>query len=127
MEQAASTFGSRHNIPEILTGALLLAGVTSLPNAVAGIYLARRGRGAAALSTALNSNALNVVIGLMLSGTILGLGQPSGQSVLVASWYLGLTVLALALAYRTSGLGRRQGIAVVLSYLIFVGVLVSAA
>ncbi|MHB1818741.1 MAG: ABC transporter permease [Streptosporangiaceae bacterium] len=37
----------------------MLAAVTSLPNAVAAVYLARRGRGAATLSTALNSNTLN--------------------------------------------------------------------
>jgi Ca2+/Na+ antiporter len=127
MERAASTLGTRHAIPQIVIGGLVLAAVTSLPNAMAALYLARRGRGAATLSTALNSNALNVVIGLMLSGTILGLGSPSGQAVLVAGWYLGLTALALALAYRTSGLGRRQGILVVLSYLLFVGVLVAVA
>ena len=92
MEHAASTYGSRHAVPQIVTGALVLAGITSLPNAVAAIYLALRGRGAAALSTSLNSNALNVVVGLLLSGSILGLGSPSGQAVFVASWSLGLTL-----------------------------------
>ena len=38
----------------------MLAVVTSLPNAVTAVYLARRGRGAAVPSTALNSNAINV-------------------------------------------------------------------
>ena len=40
MEQAASTLGARHAIPEIVVGGLILAGVTSLPNAVAAVYLA---------------------------------------------------------------------------------------
>jgi cation:H+ antiporter len=127
MELAASRLGSRHAIPQILIGALVLAGVTSLPNAVAAIYLAVRGRGAATLSTALNSNALNVVIGLLLSGTILGLGARSGQSVLVASWYLGLTLLTLAAAYVTRGLLRAQGVVIVAAYLVFVGLLVAIA
>ena len=39
------------------SGALVLAAVTSLPNAVAAVYLAMRGSGAAVLSTSLNSNA----------------------------------------------------------------------
>ena len=63
MEQTASKLGARHAIPEIVVGGLILAGVTSLPNAVAAVYLARRGRGAATLSTAMNSNALNVAVG----------------------------------------------------------------
>jgi cation:H+ antiporter len=127
MEQAAAKFGSRHAVPQILTGALILAAVTSLPNAVAAIYLARRGRGAATLSTALNSNALNVVIGLLLAGTILGLGSTSGPSVLVGAWYLGLTLFTLAAAYRAGGLVRPAGAAIVGGYLVFVAVLVATA
>ncbi len=42
--------GARHHIPEIVIGALILAGVTSLPNAVSALYLAVRRRGAAMLS-----------------------------------------------------------------------------
>lgn len=127
MEHAASTLGTRHGVPQILTGALVLAVVTSLPNAVAGSYLALRGRGAAALSTALNSNALNVVIGLMFSGTLLGLGSTSGQSVLVAAWALGLTLFTLAPAYRRGGLTRVHGTAIVSAYLVFVAVLAATA
>ena len=63
MERAATTLGGHFGVADIVTGGLVLAVVTSLPNAVAAIYLARRGRGAAALSTALNSNALNVAAG----------------------------------------------------------------
>jgi cation:H+ antiporter len=127
MELAASKFGSREAIPEIVTGGLILAAVTSLPNAVAAIYLALRGRGAATLSTALNSNALNVTIGLLLSGTILGLGSSSGQPVLVAAWYLGLTVFALMAAYASSGLRRAHGLAIVLGYVTFAAVLAATA
>ena len=61
------------------------------------------------------------------AGTILGLGSPSGQSVLVASWALGLTVFTLAAAYWTRGLRRAQGAMIVAAYLVFVGVLVIAA
>ena len=50
-----------HGVPPIVIGGLVLAAVTSLPNAVAAVYLARRGSGTAVLSTALNSNALNVL------------------------------------------------------------------
>jgi cation:H+ antiporter len=57
MELTASSLGPRHHVAEIVIGALVLASVTSLPNAVSALYLAVRGRGAATLSIALNSNA----------------------------------------------------------------------
>jgi Ca2+/Na+ antiporter len=65
MERIAATLGTRFAIPEIITGGLVLAAVTSLPNAVAAVFLARRGQAAATLSEALNSNTLNVLAGLL--------------------------------------------------------------
>ena len=104
MEQGASALGTHFGVPEIVVGALVLAAVTSLPNAVSAVYLARRGRGAAALSTALNSNSLNVAVGLLIPAVVIGVTKPSASGVLVASWYLGLTVLTLVLAYVGRGL-----------------------
>jgi cation:H+ antiporter len=120
MELTASTLGTRHHIAEIVIGALVLAGVTSLPNAVSALYLAVRGRGAATLSIALNSNALNVTIGLLLPGILVGLGAPSGQGTLVAAWYLGLTAVTLACAYTGRGLRRAHGALIIGGYLAFV-------
>ncbi len=119
MERAASSIGHRLGIPEIVTGALVLAGVTSIPNAVASTYLARKGRGAAAMSTAFNSNNFNIVIGLLLPAAIVGLGG-SHQSVLVAAWCLAMTVLTLGVAYRARGLRRGAGLVITLSYAAFV-------
>ena len=121
MERAATSLGTRFNIPEIIIGGVVLAAVTSLPNSVAAVYLAARGRGAAMLSTTLNSNALNVTAGLLLPAVITGLGAPSGQSDLIAVWYLVLTVIALAFAYRDSGMSRASGILIIGAYLVFLG------
>ena len=126
MEVAATAAGHRYGVADIVTGGLVLAVVTSLPNAVAAVYLARRGRGAAVLSIALNSNAINVVAGLLIPATIAGLGPPSGQGTLVAAWYAGMTVLALALAYRGHGLGRAAGAVIIAGYLAFVAALLIA-
>jgi Ca2+/Na+ antiporter len=60
LELTASTLGTRHHIAQIVTGALVLASVTSLPNAVSALYLAVRGRDATTLSIALNSYTINV-------------------------------------------------------------------
>lgn len=127
MERAASLLGTHFGIPEIVTGGVILAAVTSLPNAVAAVYLAARGRGAAMLSTTLNSNALNVTGGLLLPATITGLGAPSPQSDLIAVWYLVLTVASLAFAYRDGGVRRVTGALIIGAYLVFLGSLLATA
>ena len=47
MERSVSVLAARFAVPAAITGAIVLAAVTSLPNAVAAVYLARRGRAAA--------------------------------------------------------------------------------
>jgi cation:H+ antiporter len=126
MERAGAELGTRNAIPEIVLGAIILAAVTSLPNAVAAVYLAVRGRGMAVLSTALNSNALNVVAGLLLPATILGLGSLSAETTFVASCYLAMTVLSLALAYAGRGLDRSDGLVILGVYLTFAAALVAS-
>ena len=128
MEVTATALGHRYEVADIVIGAIVLAVVTSLPNAVTAVYLARRGRGAAVLSIALNSNAINIVAGLLIPATVAGLGPRSGQGTLVAAWYAGLTVFALALAYRGRGLGQVPGAAIIAGYLAFVtALLISVA
>lgn len=127
MERMASTLGRRLAMPEIVVGGLVLAAVTSLPNAVAAVYLARRGRGSATLSTAMNSNALNVVAGLLLPASFIGLGTVSSEGTLIAVWYVGLTALALASAYAGRGLRRSTGALIVFVYAVFVGSLLATA
>jgi cation:H+ antiporter len=120
MERAASSVGRQHDIAGIVVGGLVLAAVTSLPNAVAGVYLASRGRGAALLSTTLNSNTFNVVLGLLLPATVLGLSPPTGPEDLVVAWYCGLTALTVICAYGSRGLRRWQGWVIIAGYLGFV-------
>ncbi len=127
MERSGTSIGAHFGIPQIVIGGVVLAAVTSLPNAVAAVYLAARGRGAAMLSTTLNSNALNVAAGLLLPATITGLGAPSVHSVLIAVWYLGLTAAALAFAYRDGGVRRATGAFIIGSYLVFLGSLLATA
>jgi cation:H+ antiporter len=125
MERAASALGEHYGVPPLVVGGLALAAITSLPNAVAANYLAAKGRGAAVLSTALTSNNLNVALGLLLPATIVGLEPPSGHTTLVAAWYVGLTALVLAWAYRDHSLRRVAGAVVIVAYLVFVGLLLA--
>ena len=125
METGASRLGAHYGVPDAVVGGLVLAAVTSLPNAVAAVYLAGKGRGAAALSTALSSNTLNVVAGLLAPGLVVGLARPSSQGFLIAGWYVGLTALTLTFAYFARGLRRWQGCLIITGYAVFVACLLA--
>jgi cation:H+ antiporter len=125
MERAAVTIGGNHRVAGIVIGALVLAAVTSLPNLVAGVYLAARGRGAASLSTTLSSNTCNVALGLLVPAAVVGLARPSGPEIVVVAWYGALTVVTLVLAFTGRGLGRLTGAGIVAGYLGFVAVLLA--
>jgi cation:H+ antiporter len=124
MEYSGSALGARFGWPDIVVGGLVLAAVTSLPNAVAAVHLARRGRGAATLATTLNSNTLNIVAGLLVPATITGLGARSSTALWSAGWLAGLTTISLMLAYLGRGLNRRAGAAIIAGYAAFVAVVV---
>ncbi|HVC68926.1 MAG TPA: hypothetical protein VNC61_01545 [Acidimicrobiales bacterium] len=127
MERAASTVGRHDHLAGIVVGGLVLAAVTSLPNAVAGVYLAARGRGAAMLSTTLNSNTFNIVFGLLLPATFIGLARPTGPQTLIVAWYGALTVVTLVFAYAGRGLRRGHGWLIVAGYTGFVAVLLAVS
>ncbi len=126
MERSATTLGARASVSPIVVGALALAVVTSLPNAVAGVYLAQRGRGAAVLSTSLNSNSINIIVGLLVATTILGAGSPSSETTYVAVAALLMTCGALLLCHRYRGISRAVGGVIVAAYAVYVVVLLAA-
>jgi cation:H+ antiporter len=125
MERTGAQLGTTFAVPEIVTGALVLAAVTSLPNMVSAIYLARRGRASATLSGALNSNTLNVLAGLLVPAVIIGVPASTAGSMITAAWYGGLTVLVVGLALAGRGLSRGPGVIIVAAYLALVPVLVA--
>jgi cation:H+ antiporter len=127
MEQTAAKLGDHHHVPAIVIGGIVLAAVTSLPNAVAGVYLAMRSRGPAVLSTSLNSNAINVLAGLLIPTTFVGVAAPSPQTTFVAASYAAITLLALIFAYTRRGLARAEGVAIVGAYLLFAAILIAIA
>jgi Ca2+/Na+ antiporter len=124
MERSGEVLGRTFHLSPLVVGAIVLAAVTSLPNAVGAIYLARRGRGSAVLSEAMNSNMLNVVVGLLLPGIFFGVAA-GGGGVLVAAWSGALTSASLAIAYAFRGIPWRWGIVVVAGYAAFVPVVVT--
>ncbi|HTX68901.1 MAG TPA: hypothetical protein VMH50_07105 [Thermoleophilia bacterium] len=123
MEGAASDLGARHGVPPIVIGGVILAAITSLPNAVAAVYLARRGRGPAAFSVALNSNAVNVIIGLMIPAVLAaGVSLPRDSGFITAA-YVVLTALTIGVAWAQRGIGRWAGALIIALYLAVVSAL----
>jgi cation:H+ antiporter len=124
-ERVATTLGRRWSLPDLVVGAVVLAAVTSVPNAVAAVHLARRRYGAAVLSEALNSNTINVVAGLLIPAVVAGVGAVSAQSTVVALWALVMTGGAVLAAWRLAGVDRRVGWSLVAVYLAFVILLIA--
>lgn len=123
MVHLAIPLAARVGIPHRIVGTLILAGVTGLPNAVAAVRLARRGRGSAVVSEALNSNTINVAVGICVPGLIVGLG-PVGSNMAKATWGLAvLTVIALAMIGFHLRLRRLGGTAIIVLYLVFAAML----
>ncbi|MGA8297768.1 MAG: hypothetical protein WB770_12065 [Acidimicrobiales bacterium] len=127
MERAGASLGGHFHVPGIVVGGIVLAAVTSVPNAVAGVYLARRKRGAATLSTTFNSNALNVTAGFLVPAAILGIGETGGQVTLVAAWYVAMSLLLVVVAFVRAGFNRLVGAVIVASYLAYLGVVLATS
>jgi cation:H+ antiporter len=125
MVAAAQSLGDRFAVSDIVLGALVLAALTSIPNLIAAVRLARHGRGAACVSEALNSNNANILVGLCVPALILGFGSASGVETFAALWMVGMTLAAVALGFG-GGLTRREGAAIVALYVAFAVVVATA-
>jgi len=121
---SAVSLGVRWNLSQAVIGTLVLAALTSIPNMVAAVGLAREGRGAAVISESLNSNTLNILFGICLPALLIGFATPSPRIVFATFWLLGMKCVALAVSSHHRGLHRLGGAALVALYLIFVLVIV---
>jgi cation:H+ antiporter len=124
---SALALAAAWHLPEVLVGAVVLAVLTSLPNAYAALQLGRRGRGTAVLSEAMNSNTLNLLGGLVLPAAVFGLGSLGRGAAAAYFWLVGLTLLVLALCARGRRLRRGEATLVIAGYLAFVVYLVAGA
>ncbi len=61
--KSVQTLGHRYGVSDVVLGTLVLAVLTGIPNVLAAARLARRHRGSAVVSEALNSHSINVVVG----------------------------------------------------------------
>ena len=95
-------------MPRPLVGLLLLATLTSLPNAYTAIRLGLAGRGAALVSEALNSNTINLAFGILVPAVVITSAGSGHGFALDYLWMVGVTV-GHARARRAAGRGRTAG------------------
>jgi len=120
MVNGALTLGDRWHIPRALLGAVVLAAITSMPNAYAASRLALRGNPTAVVSVAFNSNTLNLIFGITLPALFISGLFSAGGVTLEIAWLVGLMVLAIALGWWQGGLNRLSGGVLILAYLLFI-------
>ena len=120
MVHAALQLGHRAGTPDVVVGVLLLAVLTSLPNAYTGLRLGRAGRGSALVSETMNSNTINLVGGIALPAVVVGFGAHfSGLVEADVVWLVVTTAGAIALLAHRNGMRRIGGALLVASWLAF--------
>ncbi len=122
MVQSAVALADRWHVSKAIVGILVLAVLTSLPNAFTAIRLGLAGRGAALVTETIGSNSINLVGGILFPALVVGLAGRTGLVDFNFVWLLGMTCVALLLLSRTAGIGRRGGAALVALYAVFVAV-----
>lgn len=120
MVDSALSIADRWQVPAAVLGALVLAPLTSLPNAFTAIRLGVGHRGTALVSETLNSNTINLGAGVILPGVVVGLAGVSGLVRFDLAWLILMTSATILALARPRGAGRLGGAGLVSLYLVFV-------
>lgn len=121
VEAALSLAGHWHASP-IAVGVLVLAPLTSIPNAFTAVRLGLADRGAALVSETLNSNTINLAAGLVVPALFVTIAAVSREARFELGWLFVMTFAALFLLSRRRGLGRGGGLALIGLYVAFVAI-----
>lgn len=122
MVQAALALGDRWHVSNAVLGVLILAPLTSIPNALTGVRVGAARRGAALISESFNSNTINLAFGVAVPALFVGVGAPTALGRLDIAWLVAMTALCLVLLAQRGGMGRVGASALICLYLAFVAV-----
>jgi cation:H+ antiporter len=120
--RAATDLADAWSVPEALVGVVVLAVLTSLPNAWTGVRFGLQRRGSALMSETLNSNSINIVAGLAVPAALGTLTAFSGLAIFDVAWLIGMTAAALVLFAKRDGGGRGAGAFLIVLYAVFLAV-----
>lgn len=115
-------------LPSSLLGTLVLAVLTGIPNLYTAIRLAQRHRGSALMTEAMNSNSLNILVGLAIPSLVFGDLTAHTAGGYLDTWSLLLMTVAVVCVLAIGrGLDRKKGIGVIAAYLTFVALCIYLA
>ncbi len=112
------------HLSDAVLGTLVLAALTSLPNLWVALHFARTDRGTALFSSAMNSNSINLLGGLIIPALFIGIGSAKG-SLAYFTWLIDLTLLAVLAPLPHSRLSRVAGSVIIAIYVVFVALRVA--
>ncbi|HEY5259098.1 MAG TPA: hypothetical protein VIJ46_00500 [Rhabdochlamydiaceae bacterium] len=116
---SAIELANHWGISYVIVGTLILAGLTSIPNIVTAVLLARKGLGVAVVSETFNSNTLNFITGICLPLLIFGMGKVAAGIKFSIFWLLGMTLVTIVSLSFPKGLRRLSGIGIVALYIVY--------
>jgi cation:H+ antiporter len=122
MVQAALTLGDHWHISRAALGILVLAPLTSIPNAITGVRLGLAARSTALVGELFNSNSINLGAGVIVPSLFVTLGTLTATAKVQLAWLVGMTAATLLLLARRRGMGRRGAWLLVALYGGFVAV-----
>ena len=100
MVQAALALGDRWRISGAVLGVLILAPLTSIPNALTAVRLGLSRRGSALVGETFNSNTINLVAGVTVPALFVGVGSVSGSGEIRCRVAVAMTTVSLFLLAR---------------------------
>jgi cation:H+ antiporter len=120
MVQAALALGDRWGISSTALAVLVLAPLTSLPNAITGVRLGLAGRAAALVGETFNSNTINLAFGVVAPALFTTLAGLTATAKLQLAWLIAMTGFCLMLLARPGGLRRAGAAGLIVLYLGFI-------
>lgn len=122
MVQTALVLSDHWDVSRSAVGVLILAPLTSIPNALTGVRLGRAGRTTALVGETFNSNTINLAVGVIVPALFVTLSATSTKGRLELGWLVAMTVVTVALLARRRGLRRGGASALIAMYLVFVAI-----
>jgi cation:H+ antiporter len=120
MVEAGISLGDNLHLSRAVLGVLVLAPLTSIPNAVTGVRLGLAGRSSALVGETFNSNTINLAFGVITPALFVTLGSVSTTGKVELAWLVGMTILTLLLLRNRRGMGRIGAGSIIALYLGFV-------
>jgi cation:H+ antiporter len=117
--KAAELLGARWSVSQLVIGTFVVATLTGLPNLIASIRLATKGRGAALSSEAFNSNTLNLLVGAYLPTFLVAVPPLPHEGLVSILWLAAMTTLVLFIGIAGRGFGRWTGGLIMALYAVF--------